>query len=508
MGIRLIKKQRLIELPADRFKPVVEAEQVKHVVRGDKLYIRYASPVYARLKRYLAPVIVPPVITYYDWPGMVKPFRVQKITVAFLSVTPRGYLLNGLGTGKTLSTLWAYDWLRREGVARRALVLAPLSTLTRVWCDEVFKHLSHLTALAVTGSRQRRLAILDTPADLYVLNHDAIRIEPVLEKLLSMDFTHLIVDEGAVFRNQATDRWRALRKLAEKIPWAWWLTGTPMPNSPVDVWAQVRLITPERITPSKVRWRDMTMRQVSQFTWVPRHDAVQKCYQVMQPAVRFALEDCVDLPPHIFESREAELSKDQRRAFEEMMKQLATEVASGEVTAVNEAVKASKLLQILCGVVYDDDGKPRLINATPRLAALQEVVEHAGGKVIVFAPYKPVIAMLARTLDTQLVVTGDTPPSQRNEIFRELQHGEGQVLVAQPGTMAHGLTLTAAHVIVWYAPTYSNEVYEQAIARIRRPGQRRATVIVHLFAHDWERRIYQRLRQKQKLQGALLELFR
>jgi SNF2 family DNA or RNA helicase len=99
--------------------------------------------------------------------------------------------------------------------------------------------------------------------------------------------------------------------------------------------------------------------------------------------------------------------------------------------------------------------------------------------------------------------------NERDEIFREFQEGTRlRAIIANPATMSHGLTLTAATTIIWYAPIHSNDIYEQACARVRRPGQTRTTVIAHIAGSDIERKIYTRLQTKQKLQGTLLELMK
>jgi SNF2 family DNA or RNA helicase len=105
------------------------------------------------------------------------------------------------------------------------------------------------------------------------------------------------------------------------------------------------------------------------------------------------------------------------------------------------------------------------------------------------------------------IIHGNTPKNKRDEIFHAFQSTPSpHVLVANPGTMSHGLTLTAATTVVWYAPIHSNDIYEQACARVRRPGQKRTTVIAHVAGSEIERRIYERLATKQKLQGLLLEM--
>lgn len=483
-------------------------------VNGSTLLVAYNSGVFSILRRHLVREgIMPPILRHYDWPGVKRPFDSQLVTSAFLTTHPRGYVLNEMGTGKSLASLWAYDWLRREGLAGKAVVLSPLSTLERVWGDEVFFRLPHLTAVVVHGTAEKRRKLLRSEADIYIVNHDGIKVQAVHEELCRMirsgEVSHLIVDEGAAFRNYSTDRWKALRKLVTDELSIWWLTGTPMPNSPVDIWAQVRMVTPNRITPSKVQWRDHTMIQVSQYRWVPKKDAAQKCYAVMKPAVRFRLEDCVDLPPHVFEHRQVPMSKEQQRVFKAMQDELYAEWQNGKITAANEGVKMGKLLQILSGAVYDDTGNVTPIPAKPRVEALKEIIEQAPHKVLVMVHYVPVLKMLQKELGDKVAVSiyGDISSKERAERIHAFQKTSAyKVMLAQPGTMAHGLTLTAASVMVWYGPITSYEIYEQALARIRRPGQTHPTVVVHMSANDWEKSLYDRLRKKQKMQGALLEL--
>jgi SNF2 family DNA or RNA helicase len=195
-----------------------------------------------------------------------------------------------------------------------------------------------------------------------------------------------------------------------------------------------------------------------------------------------------------------------------MFSKLATEYEGGQIIAVNEAVKANKLVQIACGVAYKPDGGELLLPNEARLSVLEEVVEESEGKVIVFVPLTSVLENVAAHLRKRWEVGcihGGTPKNERDRIFSAFQTTkEPHVLVANPGTMSHGLTLTAATNIVWYAPIYSNDVYEQACARVRRPGQKKTTVIVHMAASEIERKIYKRLQTKQKLQGLLLELMK
>jgi len=188
------------------------------------------------------------------------------------------------------------------------------------------------------------------------------------------------------------------------------------------------------------------------------------------------------------------------------------EFESQQVTAVNEAVKMQKLIQIACGVVYDSSGNDVILPNDPRIAVVREVIEEAGSKVIVFVPFKGVLRHVAAQLAedyTVEMISGDTSPAERAKIFGAFQRTKNpHVLVAQPAAMSHGLTLTEASTIIWYAPVTSNEVYQQANARITRPGQKHTQFIVNIEATEVERRIYNRLKNKQSMQGLLLETVR
>jgi SNF2 family DNA or RNA helicase len=261
------------------------------------------------------------------------------------------------------------------------------------------------------------------------------------------------------------------------------------------------------------RFKDQVMRQVSQFVWVPRDNALETVQEVMQPAIRFHRDECIDLPPCMYETREAVLTAEQKSAYKDMLSRLHAEIDHGQVTAVNEAVKAQKLIQIACGVVYDGTGEHLALDARPRMDVVVEVVEQSSSKVIVFVPFVGVIEPLCQHINkhgfTTEVIHGGVSKAERDRIFSAFQKGkEPKVLVAQPAAMSHGLTLTAASTIVWYAPIPSNDIFEQANARITRPGQKHSQLIVMIEGTPIERKYYQRLKDKQKVQGVLLDLIK
>jgi len=453
-----------------------------------------------------------PIREYYDWPGRYTPFDAQREAAAFLSMYDRAFNLSELGTGKSLASLWAYDYLRSVGHLHKVLVVSPLSTLERTWADEVFQHFPHLEYAVLHGSKDKRIKLLNSDVDVYIINHDGLQIiEPMLAERPDIDL--IIIDEIAqAARNAGTDRWKAINKVVNRhkvVRACWGMTGTPTPNAPTDAWAQTRLISPSNVPPYFNRFKGQVMRQLSQFSWVPKPDATDIVREVMQPSVRFTRDECVDLPPLMYETRQVGLTKEQNKAYKEMVARMRTEAEEGEITAVNEAVKMGKLVQIACGVVYSNDKQEVTIPSTPRVEETREIVRQAEGKVIVFVPYVSSVRMVAEELSkdfTVEVIHGGVKKDERDRIFGAFQKGKDpKVIVAQPAAMSHGLTLTSASTIIWYSCVTSNEVFEQANGRINRPGQKMNNFIIMLEGTPVEKRIYSRLRNKQKMQGALLD---
>lgn len=453
-----------------------------------------------------------PIRYFYDWPGKFKPFNHQLVTAEFLTLHSRGFCLNDMGTGKTLSVLWAIDYLMRIGQVRKALIISPLSTLERVWGDEIFMNFPKRSyTIAHNASRDRRLRLLAQDSDFYITNHDGVKV--LREELAAReDIDCVVIDELAAFRNSSTDRFKAMKDVVTGRPWVWGLTGSPTPNAPTDAWAQCKLIAPDAVPKYFGRFRDLTMRKASQFKWVPREEALTVVKNAMQPAIRYKRDECIDLPPTTITTRHVEMSAEQRRMYKDMVVKLKAEYGAGQVLAVNEAVKMTKLLQISAGVAYGPDGESVVIPAHERVEVVREVIEEAEGKVIVFVPLTGALEHVAKELRRDFsveVVHGETSVSKRNDIFRDFQQtADPRVLVAHPKTMSHGLTLTAATVIVWFMPVYDNETYQQACARITRPGQTKNTLVVHIEGSDVERRVYAKLAGKEAMQGTLLQMIK
>jgi len=242
---------------------------------------------------------------------------------------------------------------------------------------------------------------------------------------------------------------------------------------------------------------------------VPKHGWEDRCYSMLKPSIRYSTEECLDLPPISYLTRQVEMSKEQKKVYDEVYKTCVSEAAEGQIVALNEGVKLMKLLQIACGAVYTSESETANLQPSPKLNELTEIVYETNRKCIIFTPFIHSIKMLRDHLCKTFSVAsihGGTSAKKRNEIFSDFQHGDLEVLLAHPQCMAHGVTLTAACNIVWFAPIDNYEIYEQANARVRRAGQTQHQNITHLQCSDVERRVYDRLKSKEKTQGVLLEL--
>ena len=452
-----------------------------------------------------------PIEYAYLWPGRYKPFAHQIVTSAFLTLNPRAFVLNDIGTGKTLSAYWAADYLMQQGLVRKVLVVSPLSTLERVHGDALFQNFPHRSFAILHGTAARRKALAQADFDFYIINHDGVE---VIAKILAArpDLDLVIIDELAAYRNGQTARWKALRGILRPEQRVWGMTGTPTPNEPTDAYSQVKLVRPGVAAEysSFTAFKMATMFKVSMFKFAPKTDAMDRVHTIMQPAIRFGRDECLDLPECVYETRDVEMTVAQRKAYTEMMKSLLTKVGQERVTAKNEANKLMRLMQIVSGVAYDEQGDHLQIDCAPRLKVLKEIVEEAGQKVIVFVPFQGNLTLLQKEMSKIIscaAVYGQTPNKERNDIFYRFQNDDRlRLLIAQPACMSHGLTLTSASTIVWWAPVNSNDTYTQANGRINRAGQRNAMTVFHLASTEIERNMYKRLEMKEKLQGVLLDM--
>jgi SNF2 family DNA or RNA helicase len=465
-----------------------------------------------RMLRNLDLNVPAPIVEHYNYPGDQRPFDKQVLTTALMTMNPRAYVLNKMGTGKTKAALWAFDYLRTQGRARKMLVAAPLSTLSFVWEQEAVRTLHGCRVQILHGDAAQRLKRLRTEADIYVVNHDGLKLSPLYNELMRRrDIDTICIDEAAVFRNAKAVMSKAAQAVCQERAWVWGMTGSPTPTAPTDAFGLSRLITPQRSPRSFTHFRQETMLQVSQFKWVPRSDAAQVVAKLLQPSVCFSLDDVTELPPLIERVVPVAQGQRQRAAYKELQNNASVLLREGRITAQNGGIVLNKMLQISCGAVYMDDGGTALLDNDARLQAMIDIIESTDRKVIVFSAYKHVqacieAALFKHKIDNALV-NGSVAMGRRNEVFTAFQNTDRiSVLNAHPECMAHGLTLTAADTIIWFGPIASLEIYEQANARIRRVGQTAKQQVFKLQGTTAERATYARLDQRRSIQDTVLDL--
>ena len=452
-------------------------------------------------------------LSEYEWPRPpgFTPFAHQKVTAEFLANQRKAFCFNEQGTGKTASVIWAVDYLMKLGLVKRVLVICPLSIMKSAWQADLFKFAIHRTVAVAHGSAKKRKEIVEAGAEFVVVNFDGVGI--IKKQIMDGGFDLIVVDEASAYKNAQTVRWKDLRDLTRAVKGLWMLTGTPAAQSPVDAYGLAKLVNPNGVPMFFGQFRDKVMNKVSMYRWVPKPDASQTVHTILQPAIRFEKKQCLDLPPVTFTEREAPMTLQQKGFYKLLRSEMLIEAAGEEISAVNAAVKINKLLQIACGSIYTDNGEVVDFDVSNRLNVVQEVVDESSNKVLIFVPFTHSIEVLAKHLTkngiTCDVINGEVSVNRRSDIVQRFQsQPDPKVLVIQPMAASHGLTLTAADTIIWYAPCTSVETYLQANARIDRPGQVNPMTIVHITGSPVETRMYSLLRGNIANHQQVIDLYR
>jgi SNF2 family DNA or RNA helicase len=452
-----------------------------------------------------------PIIGKYKWPGIYEPFVHQKQTAAFLTLHRRAFCFNDPGTGKTLSVTWACDYLMNLKHIKRVLIICPLSIMQSAWQADIFKGAMHRRVGIAHGSKEKRLKVIDSDAEFVIINFDGVAV--VEDAIANANFDMIIVDEANAYKTATTTRWKVLNRILKPNMWLWMLTGTPASQSPLDAYGLAKLVNTSNTPRSFTSYRDQVMHKITQFKWAPKSDANDVVSRLLQPAIRFTKDQCLDLPDMLYTTREVPLTPQQAKYYEQLRKQMVMQAAGEEVTAVNAAAKLNKLLQVSCGAVYSDSGEVVSFDASNRTAVLKEVIEESSHKVLVFVPFRHAIEILYEELRksgiTAAMIHGGVSAGRRTDIFKQFQEQpDPQVLIIQPQAASHGVTLHAANTVVWWAPITSYETYAQANARVHRAGQVNKCLVVKLQGSPVESKLYRALDSKEEAQLDLMELYK
>lgn len=468
----------------------------------------------ARVLKNLGVKDVPsPITRRYNWPGKYKPMAHQIETAAFLTMHKRAFVFSEPGTGKTLSALWAADYLMQRGDVRRCLILCPLSIMHSAWLGDLNNSIIHRSAIVAHHYQaSRRIEMVQQDYEFVIANYDGLNL--IADEIVADGrFDLVIVDEANAYKTITTKRWKALKSIIGPNTHLWMMTGTPASQSPADAYGLAKLVNPDGVPKFFTGWRDKVMHKVTQFKWVPKAGAAEEVHNALQPAIRFTKEQCLDLPPVLTTTREVALTPQQAKYYNLLKERMMVQAAGETITAVNAAAGVSKLLQISCGAAYTDDKEVIEFDASPRLSVLEEIMEETSRKVIIFALFRSTIDtihthLLKRNISAE-VIHGDITPPKRADIIRRFQsEPDPRVLVMQPQATAHGITLTAADTVVFFGPLMSVEQYIQCIARADRKGQNSDKVtVIHIQGSPIEKRMFKALEGKVSDNTLLTQMF-
>lgn len=421
-----------------------------------------------------------------------------------------------------------HELIFEEFAVSKALVIAPKNVAENVWGQEVKKwdHLSGLSCSLIAGTAKKRIAALEKPACLYIIGRD--NVVWLTEHLNGKwPFTAVILDELSSFKSPTAKRWKALKKVIGRSRVVWGLTGTPAPNSYLDLWAQIYLLDGgerlgKTITDYRMRYFSMGAHKGHVvYEWKLRIGAREAINRKLKDlCLSMSAEDWLTLPPVIYNTIPVSMDAKARKDYDSFKKDkvipLLRHGLKAERLDPNDpdallrmtnliqgntaATVAGKLLQMACGAVYDDAGGILHIHDA-KLDALAEIAEAAQGEnLLVFYAYQHDRERILARFPKARAFEGPQDVDDWNK-------GKVPMLLCHPASTGHGLNLQqGGHIIVWFGLTWSLELYQQANARLPRPGQTESVIIHHIVCGDTiDERVMAALQEKNEGQTALLD---
>ena len=437
-----------------------------------------------------------------------QPHDYQIIAMDWIRERPYAGLFLDMGMGKTVVALTVANELLYDSFdVRKVLVIAPKKVAEDTWSRETAKwdHLRHLRISKVLGSREQRLVELAREADIYVINRE--NVVWLVETLgAEWNFDMVIVDELSSFKNHRAKRFRALRKVRPLIKRVVGLTGTPVPNGYMDLWAEVYLLDRgERLGRTITQYRNQYFYSVMlpgfQIYKLRAGAEEQINAAVADICLSMKAKDYLKLREPLRIDVPVVLSNREMGRYKTMERDAVLAVMDHEIVGVNAAAVTTKLLQMANGAVYDDRGQVAHIH-DQKLERLAELVEGANGRpVLVFYSFKHDRDRIRRHLKIEV------RELQTPEDIEDWNAGRIPVLLAHPASCGHGLNLQGGgNIIIWFGLPWSLELYQQANARLHRQGQAEGVVIYHLIAEGTvDEEVLRALQGKGRTQEEFLE---
>lgn len=417
-----------------------------------------------------------------------NPWNYQQYSINHIIDHKASGLFLDMGMGKTVSTLTAIDNLIFLGEVNKVLVIAPLRVAEDTWSTEVDKwdHLKHLKISKILGTKKQREEALNKDADIYVTNRENVDWL-VNECFDSWIWDMVVIDELSSFKSSKAIRFRALKKVRPYFKRIVGLTGTPAPNSLIDLWPQIYLLDGGKrlgktITGFKDRYFNPGRRNgYVVYNWELKEGAEEAIQnKISDICISMKADDYLDLPERIDNRVEINLSKKALDTYKQLEKELVIEIEEEDITAANAAVLTNKLLQMANGAIYSESKEVVNIH-DEKIEKLEEIIDTSNGKtVLVFYNFKHDYNRISEML-TKKKINHQT--LNTSEDIKKWNNGEIQVALLHPASAGHGLNLQyGGNIIVWFGLTWSLELYQQANARLHRQGQKETVIIHHLIA--------------------------
>lgn len=439
---------------------------------------------------------------------LLKPENLRKYqwrALRFVIDNPVSALFIDMGLGKTISTLSAIKHLFYKGkLTKPVLLIAPIRVIYGVWRQEAAKwsHTRDLRFSLVHGSARQRMEALTEPAHIYLINFEGVKwLVDYYMRLARGDtkkfeeiwpFGMLVVDESTFFKEAQTQRFKALRKAIKLFERRVILTGTPTPNSLLQLWAQMYIVDMgERLglTFSGFRDRFFERADYQGYTYKLRPGASQYIERMLRDVVlRLQDSDWLDLPPLVKNRINVTLPKQAMDLYEQFEKEMFLELEEAEVEALNAATLTNRCHQLANGAIYALDKEEGTKDWYPihdaKLDALREYIEELDGQRAVIAfTFKHDLHRIRSVLpDAPLLGPKNTPI-----VVEEWKRGKHQFVLAHPQSAGHGVNdlQVDCRRVLFYSIPWSGEHYNQLIARVgpaRRSGEKDPTIVDHLTA--------------------------
>jgi SNF2 family DNA or RNA helicase len=431
----------------------------------------------------------------------------QNRAVDFIKTKERCALFLDMGLGKTTSTLTAISDLIDGFAVNRVLVIAPLRVANSVWKQETekWRHLEHLRVSVCTGSDKARRSALHRDADIYVINRENIvwLVELYGKK---WPFDMVVVDESSSLKNPSTKRFKGLKKILPYTNYMVLLTGTPSPNSLMDLWSQMYLVDfGESLGRTVTAFRQRFFEQdFMGYTWKIRAGSDEKIHGLIaSKVISMSAEDYLDMPDRIDLEVKVTLPPKILAQYRDFEKTLLAQLESGEeIEAVSAAALANKMLQMSNGAAYYDEHKNWAEIHTEKLDALSDIVEdNPDENILVAYNYKFDLERLLKRFPYAVVL------DKEQSTIGRWNAGEIKMLLAHPASAGHGLNIQrGGSMIVWFGLNWSLELYQQFNARLHRQGQTKPVRVVHIVSEDTiDQRVLSVLSDKNATQASLLK---